>query len=294
MPGHSTSTLSPELIAQIRRLQLRGQRLVTTSVSGEWASAFRGRGMEFEEVREYVPGDDVRSIDWNVTARSGSPHIKVFREERELSVMLVVDVSASGTFGSENRLKREVAAEVAAILAYTAIRSNDRIGALLFSDRIEQFIPAKKGRAHVWRVIRDVLTCEPSGRGTDLSGTLEHLNRTLKRSSVVFVISDFLAADQRPALKRLRARHDVTAVTITDPREFSLPKVGLVEIEDAETGERRVLDTSSSTTRNHYKNYVQARNTRQIQLFDSLKIGCIPVNTGESPVEPILRYFRSR
>ena len=243
-PEQETATLSPELLARIKAIQIRTQRLVTDALAGEYHSAFKGRGMEFEQVREYAPGDDIRHIDWNVTARMSSPFVKEHREERELTVMLIVDVSSSGAFGTSGKQKREVVAELAAVLAYLAIQNNDRVGMIIFSDRIERFIPPKKGRAHVWRVIREVLGFRPTGRGTDLDGALEYLGRVVRRRSVGFVISDFLDTGFAERLRVAARRHDLTAIRVLDQREVSLPRMGLIELEDAETGETLVIDTA--------------------------------------------------
>ena len=230
-------TLSPELFAKIKAIQIRTQRVVNDVFAGEYESAFKGRGMEFEEVREYRPGDDIRHIDWKVTARMGHPFVKVHREERELTVMLVVDVSSSGAFGTGAKLKNEVAAELAALLAYTAIKSNDRVGLVIFSDRIERYIPPKKGSSHVWRVIREILSFRPTRRSTDLAGALEYLSKVVRRRSVVFVISDFLDEGFEERVRISGRRHDVTAISVGDRRERELPAIGILELEDAETGE---------------------------------------------------------
>jgi len=249
-PGSSehldlSEALSPELFAKIKAIQIRTQRLVNDAFAGEYERALRGRGMEFEEGREYQPGDDIRHIDWNVTARMGSPFVKLHREERELTVMLVVDVSSSGAFGSGTKLKNEVAAEIAALLAYTAIKSNDRVGLIIFSDRIEHFIPPKKGRSHVWRVIRDILTFRAPRRRTDLQAALEYMSKVLRRRVVAFVISDFMDEGYEDILRISARRHDLTAIVVRDRREKELPKIGILELEDAETGEthpRRYLE----------------------------------------------------
>ncbi|MEM6730134.1 MAG: DUF58 domain-containing protein [Myxococcota bacterium] len=286
--------ISPELFAQIKSIQIRSQRLVNANLAGEWSSAFKGRGMEFEEVREYQPGDDVRTLDWNVTARSGIPHVKIYREERELTVMLMVDLSGSGDFGSGKRLKREVIAEVAALLAYTAIRSNDRVGLMTFSDQVEHYVPPKKGRAHVWRVIREVLTARAERRGTHIGGALEHLARTQRRPCVVFLISDFLDHDYVEALRLVAKRHDLTAVTVTDPRERELPRVGLVELVDAETGEQRLVDTLSRKAQTEFSRAAVRQERTRGQQLQLAGVGHIPVRTDRSTIEPILRYFRAR
>lgn len=290
----ASNALAPELFAQIKSIQLRSQRLANANLSGEWTSAFKGRGMEFEEVREYQPGDDVRTIDWNVTARSGTPHIKTFREERELTVMLLVDMSGSGEFGSGSRLKSEITAEVAALLAYVAVRSNDRVGLLTFSDQVELFVPPKKGRAHVWRVIRDVLTSRAKSTGTNIAHALDHLSHTIRRPAVVFLISDFLDHDYAHTLRLAARRHDLTAVTITDPRERELPRVGLVQLRDAETGEQRLVDTLSKRAQGEFNRAAARLERNRAEQLRQAGVGHIAIRTDRSTVDPILRYFRAR
>jgi len=287
-------SLSPDLFAKIKAIQIRTQRLVTDVMAGQYESAFKGRGMEFEEVREYRPGDDVRHIDWPVTARMNKPYVKEFREERELTVMLMIDVSSSGAFGSVERMKNEAAAEAAAILAYTAIKSNDKVGLIIFSDRIERFIPPKKGRAHVWRVVREVLTFRPERRQTDLGLALDFLGRVVRRRAVVFLISDFLAEEYSEAMRAAGKRHDLTAITVTDPREMELPPIGLIELEDAETGEIRLIDTYDRNTTRGFKLLADREAAERDGLFRQAEAGRIPVWTDRSPVEAIVRFFRSR
>mgnify|MGYP001792556459 CR=1 FL=1 len=292
--GEDDLALSPELLAQIRTIQIRSRRLTRTGIGGDWKSAFKGRGMEFEEVRSYTPGDDVRTLDWNVTARSGIPHVKVYREERELTVMLLVDLSASGQFGSGSRPKREVIAEVAALLAYAAIRSNDRVGLLMFSDHVEHYVAPKKGRAHVWRLIREILAGRGEYPGTDITNALDHLTRMQRRSSVVFVISDFLDHGYEDALRRTSKLHDVTAVTVVDPREREPPPVGLVELVDAETGDRRLVDTSSSKARLAFARATKRHELARNETLRTARVGHIEVRTDRPTAWPILRYFRGR
>ena len=244
-------------------------------------------------MREYQPGDDVRHIDCNFTARMRAPFIKEYREERELTVMLLVDVSSSGAFGSARKLKHEVAAEVAAILAYTAIKSNDRVGLIIFSDRIEHYIPPKKGRAHVWRVIREILTFQPERRATNLEGALEYLNRVVPRRSVTFVISYFLDDAFAEQLRVTAKRHDITAVSVTDPREVELPAVGLIELEDAETGEVIVIDTYDRKVTEGFRGMGKRARRFRDDLFRSAGVGVIDVQTDRSNVEPIVRFFRA-
>jgi uncharacterized protein (DUF58 family) len=286
--------LSPELFAKIRGIQIRAQRLVTDLFAGEYESAFKGRGMEFEEVREYQPGDDLRHVDWNVTARMDHPYVKQHREERELTVMLLVDTSASTDFGTADKAKSEVAAEVAALLAYTAIRSHDRVGLIAFSDQVELYIPPKKGRGHVWRVIRAILTLEPSHRGTDLAAALDYLGRVTRRRAVAFVLSDFWASGFADRLRVASRRHDLTAVPVLDRREAELPPVGIVELEDAETGEVLLLDTFDRRAVDRFRELCRQERAQRSELFRSCGVGEIELWTDEPYVDAIVRYFRVR
>ena len=291
-PGQAT--LSPELLARIKTIQLRTQRLVTDALAGEYHSAFKGRGMEFEQVREYAPGDDIRHIDWNVTARMSSPFVKEHREERELTVMLIVDVSSSGAFGTAEKQKREVVAEVAAVLAYLAIQNNDRVGMIIFSDRIERFIPPKKGRSHVWRVIREVLSFRPTGRGTDLDGALDYLGRVVPRRSVGFVISDFLDEGFSERLGVAARRHDLTAIRVLDQREVSLPRMGLIELEDAETGQTLIIDTADRRVSESFVRLARQDMERRTEQFRQAGVGEIQVWADQPWIEPLVRYMRAR
>ncbi|MCB1057515.1 MAG: DUF58 domain-containing protein [Acidobacteria bacterium] len=287
--------MSPELFQKIKAIQIRTQRVVNDVFAGEYESAFKGRGMEFEEVREYQPGDDIRHIDWNVTARMSAPYVKVHREERELTVMLLVDVSSSGAFGSGAKLKNEVAAEVAALLAYTAIRSNDRVGLIIFSDHIEHFIPPKKGRAHVWRVIRDILTHRSSHRRTDLEGALEYMSKVVRRRAVAFVISDFLDEGFAQRLRTAARRHDVTAVAVGDRREMELPRIGLIELEDAETGETIVIDTYDRNITDGFRLLTGQDRRDRSELFRAAGVGEVEVRADdEDYVDSLVRYFHTR
>ena len=290
----SVQTLAPEIFAKIKAIQIRTQRVVTDVLAGEYESAFKGRGMEFEEVREYQPGDDVRHIDWNVTARLNSPYVKQHREERELTVMLMVDVSSSGSFGSGDKTKSEVAAEVAAVLAYTAIRSNDRVGLIVFSDHIELYIPAKKGRAHVWRVIREILSYRPIRQGTNVNGALEYLGKVTPRRVVAFLISDFLDSGYEESLKVAARKHDLTVVTIADPREEELPRVGMIELQDAETGETLILDTSDRRLLADLKTESRRQHSELQELLRSAGAGEIAIRTDQPYVDSIIRFFKSR
>lgn len=293
-PLEPDAALPEDLFAKIKAIQIRTQRTVTEVMAGQYESAFKGRGMEFEEVREYRPGDDIRHIDWLVTARMNKPYVKEFREERELTVVIMVDVSSSGAFGSSTKIKNEVAAEVAAVLAYTAIKSNDKVSLIIFSDRIERYIPPKKGRSHVWRVIREVLTFHTGRRSTDLGGALDFLGKVIRRRSVVFLISDFQADDYQESLRMAGKRHDLTAVHVLDPREIDLPPVGLIELEDAETGEMLMIDTYDRNTVKGFKLLADQEATQLNGLLRSSEAGQIMIRTDRSTVDPVVRFFRSR
>ncbi|MEE2959322.1 MAG: DUF58 domain-containing protein [Myxococcota bacterium] len=286
--------LSPELFAKIKAIQIRTQRLVTDSLAGDYESAFKGRGMEFEEVRAYIPGDDVRTIDWKVTARTGQPFVKVYREERELTVMLLVDVSSSGAFGSGNRFKSEIAAEIAAILAYAAIKKNDRVGLIIFSDRIEHYVPPKKGRGHVWMVIRDILTFKPERRSTNIDVALDFLGKVVRRRSVTFLLSDFMDFTASDQLRIASKRHDLTAINVRDPREGKFPNIGFIELEDAETGETILLDTSDPDTQREITRVTGLRSRKLKTDLQKMSVGQIQIKTNESYVDPIVQYFRHR
>ena len=241
-----------EILRKVKRIEIRTRHLVNTVFSGEYHSVFKGQGVAFAEVREYQPGDDIRTIDWNVTARMGHPFVKVFDEERELTVMLMVDASASGDFGTVEQMKGEIGVELCALLAFSAIQNNDRVGLIIFTDEVEAFIPPKKGKKHVLRVIRELLYFRPTRRGTDIGAALDYLNRVTRRKSVVFLVSDFVASGYERALRVAGRRHDLVAVALQDPRETALPDVGIVELEDAETGEEILVDTSDPVVRDSF------------------------------------------
>jgi uncharacterized protein (DUF58 family) len=282
-----------DILRKIRRLELRTRRLVESSFAGQYQSVFKGRGMNFEEVRPYSPGDEIRAIDWNVTARTGEPYIKKFTEEREMTVMIILDVSASGDFGSVEQSKRELAAEVAAILAFSAIHNNDKVGLLLFSDRVELFIPPKKGRLHILRLIREMLYFQPQGRGTDLSGALEYMNKVVTRRAVVFLISDFLAGDFKRPLTVSARRHDMVALPVIDPAEEALPDVGVILLEDPETGEQIEVDTSRRAIVRNYAE-LAARRTKELGvIFGARGIDTVPLRTDRDYL-PVLRNFFDR
>jgi len=288
------AAVPPEIMRQVRLLELRTRGLVNSLFSGEYRSVFKGQGMEFAEVREYQPGDEVRSIDWNVTARMQRPYVKRYIEERELTVMLAVDVSGSERFGTRRRFKSELASELAAVLAMSAIRNNDRVGAVMFTDRVEHVIPPRKGRRHALRVIRDLLAFEPKGTGTDIAGVLEYLTRMLSHKAIIFVISDFLSEGVEHPLKLLAQRHDVVAVTVNDPSESKLPDLGLVRMLDPESGQTVDVDTSDPEVRARFEAAVSEDALKRRRLFRRLAIDEIPIHTDVGIMEPLLRFFRNR
>ncbi len=283
-----------EILRQVRRIEISTRGLVNEVLSGEYHSVFKGRGMNFAEVREYQYGDDVRTIDWNVTARVGSPFVKVFEEERELTVMLVVDVSASGDFGTRDRLKGEVGVEICALLAFSAIKNNDKVGLIIFSDRIEKFVPPRKGRRHVLRVLRELLYHRPEGRRTDIGAALEYLSHVQSKRAVTFLVSDFLDQGFDKALAVAGRRHDVIAVRLGDARERSIPPLGLLHLEDPETGERVVVNTSSARFRASLAEVSDRRREALDRTFRRSKIDVIDVVTGQPYVQPLIRFFRDR
>lgn len=286
--------LTSEQLKAVRKIQIRTSHLVSDLFAGQYHSVFKGQGMEFAEVRQYLPGDDVRTIDWNVTARTGTPHVKRFEEERELTVMLLVDTSASTHFGTVKQLKSEMAAELAAVFAFSAITNNDKVGLVMFSDRIELALRPKKGTRHVLRVIRDVLSFEPQGRGTDIGLALEHLNHVTKRRCVTFVLSDFLDAGLQRSLLVANRRHDIIAVVLDDPREESLPNVGLIQLQDPETGERVVVDTSDARVRREFEEASVLRRRQRDLLLRSVDVDAIVVRTDRPYAEALMRFFRMR
>jgi uncharacterized protein (DUF58 family) len=284
----------PEILRQVKLIELRTRGLVNSVFTGEYRSVFKGQGMEFSEVREYQPGDEVRSIDWNVTARMRRPFVKRYIEERELTVMLVVDLSGSERFGTVKRFKSELASELAAVLAMSAIRNNDRVGVLLFTDRVEHVIPPRKGRRHVLRIIRDLLAFEPVGRGTDMVTAIDYVARMLNEHAIVFIVSDFLEGDIDHPLKLLAQRHDVVAVTVEDPSERQLPDIGIARLIDPETGETFEVDTSHPQVRNAYSKRVLDEREARKHLLRRLAIDEVAVRTEGGVVEPLLRFFRAR
>ena len=287
-------TEARDILKKIRQIELKTRGMIDTAFSGAYRSVFKGRGMKFEEVREYQAGDEVRAIDWNVTARMGDAFIKKFTEERELTVMLIVDVSASGEFGSVNLSKRELAAEVACLFAFSAIRNNDKVGCILFSDHVELFIPPAKGRGHALRIIREILFFEPKGKGTDVAGALVAANRVLNRRAVVFLLSDFQAPDFSKPLTIAARRHDVVAIPIVDPRELELPDVGRVVFEDAETGERLVVNTSDRRARLRFAENVADMQEQIPASFRRFGVDTITLRTDADYVPALRNFFRNR
>jgi uncharacterized protein (DUF58 family) len=286
--------LPREIIKKIRRIEIHTRHIVNELLAGQWNSAFKGRGIEFEEVRPYQIGDDVRAIDWNVTARHGRPFVKLFREEREMAVMLLVDLSASQSLGTHWQTKRELVTELSATIAFSAIKSNDKVGLTLFTDGIEKFVPPRKGTRHVLRIIRELLYCEPMGQGTSLRKALEHLNRTASRRTVVFLVSDFQDALYERALKIARRKHDVIPLVVADERELKMPKLGLVRLRDAETGKMIALDTFSKANRRAYEELRRRQAAERDELFRKLQLDPIHIYTGEDFVEPLKRFFHRR
>ena len=283
-----------EILKQVRRVEIATRGLGNEVFSGEYHSVFKGRGMNFAEVRAYQYGDDIRSIDWNVTARTGTPFVKVFDEERELTVMLVVDVSASGDFGSRSRMKGEVAVEICAVLAFSAITNNDKVGLIIFSDRIEKFVPPRKGRRHGLRVLRELLYFQPEGRGTDVAGALGYLARVVRRRAVVFVVSDFFDTGYQKALAVAGRRHDTIVIRMGDPRERELPAVGYIELEDAETGEQLTVNVSDPAFREAFDHDVTETRTTLEREFRKTGIDVIEISTDRPYADRLMRFFRQR
>jgi uncharacterized protein (DUF58 family) len=286
--------LTREQLRAVRKIQIRTSHLVAELFAGQYQSAFKGRGMEFAEVRQYLPGDDVRTIDWNVTARTGTPHVKRFVEERELTVMLLVDVSASTAFGTVRQFKQELAAEMAALFAFSAITNNDKVGLILFSDRIEKAVPPAKGSRHVLRVIQEILRSSPRGHGTDIALALQHLDRVTTRGCVVILLSDFLDGGARRALKIASRRHDVVAVALDDPRDLTLPPLGLVAFEDRETGARMVVDTGDAAVRTAFGTQQAEARTSRTRMLRAVGVDAITVRTDRPYVEALRRFFDMR
>jgi uncharacterized protein (DUF58 family) len=290
-----------ELIKRVRKIEIKTRGLSNQIFSGEYHSAFKGRGMAFSEVREYQPGDDIRAIDWNVTARFNHPYIKVFEEERELTVMLIVDVSASENFGTQKQLKKDLVTEICAVLAFSAIQNNDKTGVIFFSDRIEKFIPPKKGRSHILRIIRELINFTPQGKGTDINMALQYLTSVIKKKSIAFLISDFIddkftqeSKRGSDALKIANKKNDLVALRISDKREQELPNVGLVRMLDAETGKLRWIDTSNPAIRKQYSKTSLKRDARLKEIFNRSGVDSTTINTSESYIKPLMNLFKKR
>lgn len=285
---------SSELLKKVRKIEIKTRGLSAQVFSGEYHSAYKGRGMAFSEVREYMHGDDVRSIDWNVTARFNHPYVKVFEEERELTVMLLVDVSASGDFGSNSQFKRELITELSAVLAFSAIQNNDKAGVILFSDKIELFIPPKKGKTHILRIIRELLNTEPTGKGTDIDNALRYFNNMIKKRCIAFLISDFIASGYEESIKVVSKRHDLAALRIMDERESEMPDVGLVRFYDAERAESAMMDTADAQVRKNYKTWWNQTQQRTSDLLNKSGVDHAVFSTDSPYVRPLINLFKKR
>lgn len=283
-----------EIIRKIRLLDIRTKRLVNDIFSGEYHSVFKGRGMEFSEVREYTVGDDIRNIDWNVTARTGIPHVKVFEEERELTVMLMVDVSSSGEFGTATQMKRDIALEICALLAFSAIENNDLVGLIMFTDKIEKVVMPKKGRMHVLRLLRELLYFEPEDTQTDLALPLDYLNRITKRKAIVFMVSDFMGAGYEKPMTVSARKHDLVPIVITDPREEDMPNIGLVEFEDAETGQTVMVDTADNSLREAFGINVSKAQLEREKVFKRIGLDHIDIRLDKPYIDELTAFFRKR
>lgn len=286
--------ISKELFKKVRKLEIRTKGIVNSMFGGEYQSAFKGRGMVFNEVREYYYGDDIRQIDWNVTARTGHPHIKIFEEEREQILMLCVDISPSGLFGSRSQSKMDLAIEISAVLAFSAITNNDKVGMILFTDQIEKVIPPKKGRLHVLRLIRELYTCEPDGRGTDIAEALSYVNKVLNRRGIIIMASDFLDEGYDQQVKITNKKHDLVNIAIHDDLEIELPEIGLVPMYDPETGEEILVDTSSKKVRQEFKRRKRREQDKLKDKFLRMQVDTIQLRTNHSYVKPLMNFFQRR
>lgn len=283
-----------DLLKKVRKIEIKTKGLSANIFSGEYHSAFKGRGMSFSEVRSYQYGDDVRNIDWNVTARTGAPFVKIFEEERELTVMLVIDMSRSAFFGTKSQFKSEMMTEICAVLAFSAINNNDKVGVIFFSDRIEKFIPPKKGRGHILLIIRELINFEPTGKGTDVSKALQYLNSIIKKRSICFLLSDFMTRGYDDALRIAAKRHDIVGVHVADPNEEQLPPVGLFRAVDAETGERIWIDTDNPSVRSTYTNWYRENFKYFKSIFNKTGVDFMSIRTTESYVNAMMSFFQSR
>lgn len=283
-----------ELLKKVRKIEIKSKGLSNQIFSGEYHSAFKGRGMAFSEVREYQHGDDIRTIDWNVTARFGHPYVKVFEEEREMTVMLLIDISGSENFGTDKRIKKELITELCAVIAFSAIQNNDKTGVIFFSDKIEKFIPPKKGKSHILRIIRDLINIEPTSNGTNIEQALKFLNNVIKKKSTAFLISDFIDKGFSDALKIANRKHDLVALKIYDKRENELPNVGLIKMKDAETGAIKWINTSSKATRNQYSINRKKADDELKDIFNRSGVDAAYISTGESYIKPLINLFKRR
>lgn len=283
-----------ELLKKVRKIEIKTRGLSSQVFSGEYHSAYKGRGMAFSEVREYIPGDDIRSIDWNVTARFNHPYIKVFEEERELTVMLLVDVSGSGKFGTRSQIKHELITELCAVLSFSAIANNDKAGVIFFSDKIEKFIPPKKGKSHILRIIRELINIEPTGNGTDLAGALRYFTNVIKKRSIAFLISDFITTGYDDALKIASKKHDLAAIRIYDHREMEMPDIGLVRFMDAETGKVSLMDSSNASLRRDYNIWWKQNERMTIERLNRSGVDFTSIRTDQPYVQPLLTLFKQR
>ena len=283
-----------ELLKQVRQIEIKTKGLVNQVFSGEYHSVFKGRGMEFSEVREYQFGDDIRNIDWNVTARFGHPYIKIFEEERELTVIMMVDLSGSLMFGTVDKTKQQIAAELSAILAFSALKNNDKVGLILFTDKIEKFVPPRKGKKHVLRIIREVLSFKPEGKTTNIREALEYLNHAVKKRSIIFLLSDFMDEGYEKIFRVVGKKHDFIGIVMSDIRENTLPKMGLVKFTDAETGEERWIDTNDTKIRKHLSEVRKKTAERRKTLFLTSRLDSIEIQTGQNYVKPLVQFFRVR
>jgi len=286
--------LNRELLKKVKKIELSTRHLVNEVFGGEYHSVFKGRGMEFAEVREYMPGDEIRTIDWNVSARTGVPFVKLFEEERELTVMLMIDASASGAFGTRGQMKRTLAAELSAVLAFSAVKNNDKVGLLIFTDEVEKFVPPRKGRSHVLRVIREVLDYQPRNRGTDIAKALEYMNRVLRKRSVVFMISDFMDSDFEKPVRQASRKHDMLSFHLHDPWESNLPNVGLIQVHDSETGDTTLLNTANRRTREEYSQNSLRRFEALKSFFKTNGLDYLAIPTDRPYVDSLISFFKRR
>ncbi len=286
--------LSPDLIKKIKKMHIKSRRQVDTMMAGQYKSVFRGSGMEFEEVREYTPGDEVKTIDWKVSARMGRPFVKTFKEEREVVVMLLVDMSSSGRFGTSGKMKIETAAEIASILAFNAIKNNDKVGVILFTDRVEKYIPPKKGSSHIWRVIKEIFTFQPEHTGTDIDDAIQFLGRVSRKKTVTFIVSDFVSKGYLRKLKIASKRHEIITVFLSDPKDFHLPKAGLLLAEDFETGKKFYIDSSDKQSQKQYKIQREKSYYSSLEALKKADIDCIELSTIDDVADALIKYFRYR